>query len=53
MSCFHASITENVEDVKLVADLAGDVSLVCNIASEDSSLLLNKDEFNSASSSLI
>jgi len=37
----------------LVADLAGDVSLVCNFASEDSSLPLNRDEFNSSSSSFI
>jgi len=37
----------------LVADLAGDVSLVCNLASEDSSLPLNRDEFNSSSSSFI
>jgi len=37
----------------LVADLAGDVSLVCSFASEDSSLPLNRDEFNSSSSSFI
>ena len=37
----------------MVADLAGDVSLVCNFASEDSSLPLNGDEFNSSSSSFI
>ena len=37
----------------LVADLVGDVSLVCNFASEDSSLPLNRDEFNSSSSSFI
>ena len=37
----------------LVADLAGDVSLVCNFASEDRSLPLNRDEFNSSSSSFI
>ena len=37
----------------LVADLAGDVSLVCNFASEDSSLPLKRDEFNSSSSSFI
>jgi len=37
----------------LVADLAGDVSLVWNLASEDSSLPLNRDEFNSSSSSFI
>jgi len=35
------------------ADLAGDVSLVFNLASEDSSLPLNRDEFNSSSSSFI
>jgi len=37
----------------LVSDLAGDVSLVCNLASEDSSLPLNRAEFNSSSSSFI
>ena len=36
-----------------VADLASDVSLIWNLASEDSSLPLNRDEFNSSSSSFI
>jgi len=37
----------------LVADLAAEVSLVCNFASEDSSMSLNRDEFSSSSSSFI
>jgi len=37
----------------LVADLAADVSLVCNFANEDSTLPLNRVQFNSASSSFI
>jgi len=39
--------------VQCIAYLAGDASLVCNFASEDSSLPLNRDEFNSSSSSFI
>jgi len=37
----------------LVADLAADVSLVCNFANEDGTLPLNGVQFNSASSSVI
>jgi len=43
-----------VDDIELlVADLVGDVSLVCNFAIEDKSMPLYRDEFNSSSSSFI
>jgi len=56
MLCFHESRADyrgRGRHGTLVADLAGDVSLVCNLASEDSSLPLNRDEFNSSSSSFV
>ena len=56
MFCFDESITEDVDDIELWWQtwlVTSHVSLVCNFASDDSSLSVNRDEFNRSSSSFI
>ena len=52
--CFQEPITDDVDDIELWRHtwLVGDVSLVCNFASdsEDSSQPLNREEFYSSRS---